>query len=82
MTRASKSSFDGKDGRHQFERYQYPKVLAWAVTIHKVQLISLDKAVTDVGSDISDHDQADVAFSRVRTLESALLFGLIRASCD
>ena len=51
------------------ERYQYPIVLAWAVTIHTVQGISLDKAVIDLGNDIFDHGQVYVALSRVRRLE-------------
>jgi len=63
--RASTSRFNGKD----------PVVLAWAVTMHKVQGISLDKAVIDCGSDIFDHGQAYTALSRVRMLEGVLLIG-------
>lgn len=33
---AATSRFNGKDGRHQFERYQNPIVLAWSVTIHGI----------------------------------------------
>ena len=44
--RPATSRFSGKDGRHQFERYQYPIVLAWAVTVHTVQGISLNQIWT------------------------------------
>ena len=55
--RPATSRFNGKDGRHQFERYQYLIVSAWAVTIHKVQGIRVDKAVIDLGKDMFDHGQ-------------------------
>ena len=71
-----------QSGRHQFERYQYPIVLAWAVTIHKVQGTSLDKAVIGLGKDIFNHGQAYVALSRVRRLDGVLLVGLLRAFFD
>ena len=70
------------NGRHQFERYHYPIVLARGVTIHKVQGISLDKAVIDLESDIFDHGQAYVALGRVRRLEGVLLIGLLTAPFD
>ena len=55
------SRFNGKDGHHQFERYWYQIVLAWALSVHKVQGISLDKAVIDLGNDVFDQGQAYVA---------------------
>ena len=74
------SRFKSRNGRIQFERYQFPIVLAWAVTIHKVQGLSLDRAVIDLGSSIFAHGQAYVAVSRVKTEEGVLLVGLIRSA--
>ena len=34
------ATFKSRNGRFSHERYQYPIVLAWAVTIHKVQGLS------------------------------------------
>lgn len=50
MLHSVTSTFKSKNGRLQLERYQYPIVVAWAVTIHKVQGLSLDKAVMDLGN--------------------------------
>ena len=76
----STARFKSRNGRYQFERYQYPLVLAWAVTIHKVQGISLEKAVIDIGSSIFDHGQAYVALSRVKSLEGVCLVGLSKSA--
>ena len=44
-------------------------VLAWAVTIHKVQGLSLDKAAIDLGQSVFAHAQAYVALGKVKSLE-------------
>lgn len=54
-----------------FEREQYPVTLAWAVTIDKVQGLSLDRAAIDLGQVVCLHSQAFVASSRVRTRKVA-----------
>ena len=54
------------------ERYQFSIVNAWAMTIHKVQGLSMDRAVIDSG--------AYVALGRVRSLNGVLLTGLVKKS--
>jgi transposase len=51
---------------------QYPIRLAWAVTIHKSQGLTFDKAIIDAGSSFAP-GQVYVALSRCRTLEGIVL---------
>jgi ATP-dependent DNA helicase PIF1 len=60
--------------------YQFPLELAWAMTIHRVQGLSMDRAVIDLGPDIFAHGQACVALSRVRSLAGVLLSNFCEVS--
>ena len=51
---------------------QYPVKLAWAITIHKSQGLTFDRAIIDAGYAFS-HGQTYVALSRCRTLEGLVL---------
>jgi len=54
-------------------RKQFPLILAYAVTIHKCQGLSLDCAILDLSDQVFSAGMAYVALSRVRSLSGVLL---------
>ena len=54
-------------------RKQFPLILAYAVTIHKCQGLSLNSAIIDLSNKVFSPGMAYVALSRVRSLEGLYL---------
>ncbi|RQD56943.1 HRDC domain-containing protein, partial [Desulfonatronovibrio magnus] len=58
---------------------QYPLKLAWAITIHKSQGLTFERAIIDAGAAFA-HGQVYVALSRCKTLNGMVLSTPINAS--
>ena len=61
--------WEAREGRYRIKKEQYPLKLAWALTIHKSQGMSLDLVEIDIGSTIFTYGQTYTAISRVRSIE-------------
>jgi len=62
-----------EDDKVMYKMHQYPFILAYALSIHKVQGCTLDCAVIDLGHSIFEENMAYVALSRVRNLQGLYL---------
>lgn len=71
---------EDKDGKAT--RAQIPLILAWALTVHKSQGVTLDYAICDLGSSIFSAGQAYVALSRVRNIQGLFISSFNANSLD
>lgn len=62
-----------EDGKVAYYVEQFPLILAYALSIHKVQGCTLDYAVMDLGNSVFENSMTYVALSRVRSLEGLFL---------
>lgn len=73
-----------EDGKVLYHVQQFPFILAYALSIHKVQGCTLDFAVMDLGYSVFENSMSYVALSRVRSLEGLFLtaYQPFRVKCD
>ena len=75
------AKFYGREGV-TLQRTQLPLHPCWAATIHKVQGLSLDAAVIDLGPKVFEDGMAYVALNRVRTLDGVAIIDLVSSKIN
>ncbi len=73
-------SFEYENKRGKATRRQIPLILAWALTIHRVQGLTLDYATVDLGRTVFECGQAYVALSRVRKESGLFISSFVKES--
>lgn len=58
------------------KKKQIPLILAWAITIHKAQGMTLEFIKTDIGSSIFEYGQAYVVLSRIKNIDGLSLLNI------
>lgn len=75
ITRKNSVDYQINEGKTIF-MYMFPLKLSWAVTAHKSQGQTLEKAAIHIGENAFAHGSLYVALSRVKSLNNLMLFGL------
>ena len=76
----TKQKIEIKGASYSITRSQFPLQLAYAVTVHRVQGLTVEKAIVTLNNNFFESGQAYVALSRVRKLDDLVLWDFSRSA--